>query len=383
MANTLTNLIPDAYAALDVVSRELVGFIPGVSRDPSTDRVAVGQTIRAPQTPANTAGGDVTAAMTLPAAANQTIANKGITIGKSRYFPFSWTGEEQYAMDKGPGFLTIQQDQIAQAMRAGVNEMEADLADAAYLAASRAYGTAGTAPFASDLSDPANIKKLLDDNGAPPSDRHLCINTTAGAKMRSLTQLTKVNEAGSSDPVRRGTLLDLDGFMIRESAQIKNHVKGTGAGYLVNQVAGYVVGDVTINVDTGTGTILAGDVVTFAGDTNKYVVTTGFAGPGAGVIVLAAPGLQQTLADNVAMTIGNSFAANVGHTRQAIQLATRLPALPKEGDLAIDRYTITDPVSGISFEIAAYPGYRMITYQILVAWGVKAIKPEHIVILLG
>ena len=38
MANTLTNLIPDLYTALDVVSRELVGMIPGVTRDASGDR---------------------------------------------------------------------------------------------------------------------------------------------------------------------------------------------------------------------------------------------------------------------------------------------------------------------------------------------------------
>ncbi len=379
MPNTLTDLIPDAYAALDVVSRELVGFIPHVNRDPSTDRVAVGQTVRAPQTAANTAGGDVTAAMALPAAAYQTVGNKGITITKSRFFPFSWTGEEQYAMDKGPGFLTIQQDQIAQAMRAGVNEMEADLADAAYKAASRAYGTAGTTPFATDLSDPAQMKKILDDNGAPPSDRHLCINTTAGAKMRSLAQLTKVNEAGSADPVRRGTLLDLDGFMIRESAQIKNHTKGTGAAYVTS--GSHAVGAMTIAVITGTGTILAGDVVTFAGDTNKYVVKTGLTGPGS--FVINEPGLFTTIANGTAVTVGNNYAANVAHTRQSIQLATRLPALPKEGDLAIDRYTITDPVSGISFEIAAYPGYRMITYQVLIAWGLLAVKPEHIANLLG
>lgn len=382
MANTITNLIPDAYAALDVVSRELVGFIPSVARDATADEIAVGQTLRVPVSPANAAGGDVTAAMAFPSAANQTIANKTLTISKSRFFPFSWNGEEEKGVNKGPGFLTLKQDQIAQAFRAAINEMETDIATAAYKGASRAYGTAGTTPFASSLIDPANLKKILDDNGAP-ADRSLVIDTTAGAKMRGLTQLTNINQSGDASMLRQGTLLDLSGFMVRESAKIQSVTKGTGAAYAVDLVAGYPVGSTTIHVDTGTGTILAGDCVTFAGDTNIYVVATGFAGDGDGDIVLAEPGLRKALANDVAMTIGGNFTANVGFSRNSILLATRLPAVPSDGDLASDRAVITDERTGISFELAVYPGYRMNVYHVSVAWGVSVIKPEHAAILLG
>jgi len=48
MANTLTNLIPDFYNALDVVSREVTGFIPAVTADMTMERAALNQTVRSP-----------------------------------------------------------------------------------------------------------------------------------------------------------------------------------------------------------------------------------------------------------------------------------------------------------------------------------------------
>ena len=386
MANTLTSLIPDVYAALDVVSRELVGFISAVQRDPKADRVALNQTLRSIAAPSNTGGANITAAMSLPSASDQTIANKSMTISKSRYFPFSWTGEEQYSMDSGgPGYLTIEQGQIAQALRAAVNEIENDLADEFAAKASRAYGVAATDPFASNLADVAQVKKILDDNGAPASDRHLVISTGAGAALRTLSNFSKVNEAGTAEGVRRGVLLDVHDFAIRESAQINSATAGTASGSTTNS-AGYSVGDVTLTLaSAGTGTVLAGDVVTFAGDTNKYVITTGDADvSNGGTIVLSQPGLRVAMsAATKAITVVATSARNVGFTRNSMVLATRLPVIPKNGDMATDRETITDPLSGISFELAYYPGFRMGVYHLSINWGYMLVKPEHAAVLLG
>jgi hypothetical protein len=76
-------------------------------------------------------------------------------------------------------------------------------------------------------------------------------------------------------------------------------------------------------------------------------------------------------------------ARNMAFARSAIALATRAPALPPQGDSAIDRQIVTDPMSGLSFEIAQYAQYRQMQYEVSLAWGVAAIKPEHMAILLG
>lgn len=388
MANTLTNLIPDIYAALDVVSRELVGFIPAVARDSTADLVALNQTLQIPIAPINAAGGNITPAMSLPSASDQTIANTTLKITKQRFFPFSWAGEEQKSVDYGPGFLTLKQYQIAQAVRAAVNEMETDIAVAAYKGASRAYGTAATTPFgtAGDYSDAAQLRKILDDNGAPISDRTIVLSTAAGANIRA--KQAQAYMAGSNDLQRNGVLMDLAGFMFRESAQVPTVTAGAMAS-ATSTSAAFTVGQTVIPLATaGTGVVAAGDIVTFANDSNKYVVASvSFAGsnPASGdSITLAAPGLR--LAQGVAtraITVIATSARNIAFTRNSILLATRLPAVPAEGDLASDRITISDPRYGISLEFAVYPGFRMNVYHVSVCWGVSVIKPEHCAVLLG
>lgn len=378
MANTLTDLIPHLYAAMNTVSREQIGFISAVTLDSSAQRVALGQSIVSPVTQ-EAAARDVTPSVTPPDDGDQVIGNRTLTMTKSRAVPVRWNGEQALGIDNGPGMENVVRDQFAQAMRTLCNEMEGDLA-ALHRSASLAYGVAGTTPFAVDLSDTANIRKLLLDNGTQASDLQLVMNTTAGVNIMTLDQLNKVNEAGDDNLLRQGALGKIHGMELRESAQVKTHTKGTGTGYLVNDEFGYSTDSTVINVDTGSGTILEGDIVTFAGDSRKYVVAEPLSN---GSITIAAPGIQKALLDNTAITIGENFTANMAFSRSSMVLATRAPALPGGRDMAEDRITIVDPVSGLSFEISVYLQYRQLQYEVAMAWGVANFKPESSVVLLG
>lgn len=387
MSNTLTGLIPDLYAALDVVSRELIGFIPAVTVDSSVNRAAVGQEVKVPITPSSNSMIDTTPAMSVPSAADQTIAGTSIQITKSKAVPFSWEGNEQVGLNSGAGYLTIRANQIAQAMRTLANAVELDLA-ALYSTTSRAAGTVGTVPFITNTAALSAARKILVDNGAPTSDLQLVIDTNAGANLQTLFNINSARDKAAETLAGQGVLTMPSGVAIRESAQVYNPASGTMAG-ATSTSAAFTVGQTVIPLATaGTGVVAAGDVITFANDTNQYVVSAvSFAGanPASGdTITLAAPGLRK--AQGVAtraITVLATSPRNMAFSRSAIVLATRMPERPQEGDMAIDVMTIQDPRSGLAFEVSMYPGYRKIRYEIALAWGVKNIKPEHTATLLG
>jgi len=382
--NVITGLLPDLYQGLDVVSREQVGFIPGVTRNAGAERAAVGENVTYHVAPASVAT-DIAPAMAIPEPADQTIGTGQLQITKSRSVQFGWNGEEMKGLNNGPGAMSVQADQFAQALRTLTNEIEADLAVEAYGAASRMYGAAGTTPFGTNTGETAQLKKILDDNGAPLSERSLILDTSAGASLRTLSQLTKVNEAGTAMTLRDGELLNLNNFSIKESAQILTPAVGTGDS-ATTDATGYAVGKTVIALDSaGTGTVLAGDVVTFAGDTNQYVVASGDTDvSNGGSITLNAPGLRVAIpASTTAITVKAAGARNIGFARSALQLVTRAPALPNGRDAAVEDFMMIDPRSGLAFEIRIYEGYHKMMATVGASWGVKATKEDHIAGLFG
>lgn len=380
MANTLTDLAADIYKAADIVGRELVGFIPASTVNAGSEQAAVGQTVRSFATPAATAV-DISPSMTIPEGTDQTLTNKTLTITEQRGVQIPYTGEDIRFLDGGAGYETVYGAQIQQAMRTLVNEMEADLAGEAYKNASRAVGTAGTTPFASNFNTVAEARQILADNGMPVNDGQvsLVVSTAAGTNLRNLASLQQVNTAGGDDLLRRGELLNLQGVSLKESAQVISHTKGTGTSYLVND-ASSAIGDTTIAADGGSGTILAGDIITIAGDSNNYVVNTALSG---GSLAIGDTGLRAAAADNAAITVGNSYTANVMMHRAGLELAMRAPAKPVGGDAAEDVLVVQDPTSGLVFEVAVYKGFNKAMIQVGAVWGYKAWNSDAMAVVMG
>lgn len=390
MANTLTNLIPNIYEALNIVSRERVGFIPAVTKNSSAERAALNQSILVPIAPAVTSEADNTPAVTAPDTGDNTIDSVTMTISNSKHIPVRWNGEETKGLQGAGNFGDIKTQRFAQAFRRLSNLIEADVA-LSYKEASRAVGTAGTTPFntANDISDFANVLRVLDDNGCPPDGLKLVLSNAAVQNLRGKqSNFYKANEAGTDELLRDGKIMRAMGFDIGQSGQVIRHTKGTAASATLTS-ADYAVGSTALTLaSAGTGTFVAGDMVNIAGENNGiwYGVASGDTDVSdGGTLTLNKPGLTiaQTTNTSAVTVPASNWYANLAFHPTAIQLITRAAAMPEDGDMAEDSIMVTDPVSGLVFEVLQYKQFRQTVYHVSIAWGYKVIKPAHVAVLFG
>lgn len=377
MPNTLTAIAPLAYSAAQTVSQEPSAVLDAIRLDFDAKNVAVGDTVYVPVAPTR-AVQTYTPAMTTTAGTDAVATSVGITITNRDYADWHLTGEQIRSLSNAGNAQEWVRQIIAQAMRAIRNNAEATANAAIKVGASRAAGTAGTTPFASDINAIADVRKILADNGAPLADLRLITDTAASLNLRKLGIIQQAYQAGSDEERRSGNLLRQFGFSIGESAGIAVHTKGAGASYVTSGSTAPKVTDIALV--TGTGTVLAGDVVTFAADANnKYVVGTGVAAPG--TISLNRPGARVTIATANAMTIGNSYTANLAFERSAVVGVMRAPEIPVGGQI-----TGVMPISdgrGMDYTLVEVTGDGMITYRLHLNYGFKVVQPEHVAILMG
>jgi len=381
MSNVLTALAPVLYTAAQVVSNEPYACLKGITTSYDDKSVAKGDTVYVPVAPVRALTDFVPAAVTVQGD-DSTPTNVGVKITFAKKASWYLTGEQVQSLENGGDNATEMARQwIQQSMRSLRNFAEADAAVQIKSGASRAYGTAGTNPFATDLSGLTNLYKILKDNGAPMADLQLVIDTTAALSLRNQSIIQMAYQAGSDTERRNGNFLEQFGFTINESAGIVQHTKGTGASYVFN--GAHALGAQAITAKTGTGTVLAGDIMAMGSDTNKYVAV---GDPSAALISapgtfnIGRPGLKVARADADTMTIGNNYTPNVAFERSAVMGVYRPPFMPENP--TITQMKISDQ-SGLTFLLCEIAQYGQRSWELHLAGGCKVVQGEHVGILLG
>jgi hypothetical protein len=352
--------------------------------------VAIGDSVTVPIAPAATTG-TYSPAMTASAGTDKIADSTTVTISANKVVSWHLTGEQQRSLQNGASDKDWVKQMIAQGMRALRNDAETDLCSAIYKGASKAYGTAGTTPFATTIDEIPNIYKILKDNGAPMSDLQMIINTSAGLNARKLGIIQQADQAGSDAERRSGNFLKQFGFSIKESAGIASHTKGTATGFQI-VAAGEAAGQTTLSFDgSDSGTIIAGDVLTIGTgggsgtgtdyDT-KYVINdpSTLTGAASGNVIIGRPGLKVARVNDDEGVLGSSYTANLAFERSAVVGIMRPPLIPASP--LIKQMMISDDM-GMTYLMVEIVGDGMITWRLHLAYGFKVVNSEFCVNLLG
>ena len=375
MANTYDDIIPKILAQGLSVLRGVTIMPRLVNRNYDGAAAEQGSVINVPIPPSVTTV-PVTPSATAPDAAGVTFSTTPVELAYHEEAPFAMGDKERTEVMVGAESMAVRSAAISLG-----NRINSTILTAMDVGASVAVGTAGTRPFGTlDLADAPFT--LLDEHLIGPEDRRCIFAPNAKGRLLALPEMTSRDFVNDMSALQNGTFSGQTnlGASWWSSAAVPTHTRGTAnTAYDVNSGGGLAVGATTIPVDTGTGTILAGDVVTFAGDTeNQYVVATALA---SGSFTIAAPGLKVAIADNADVTVAAAHRSNFAFQREAIVAAFCPFQASSAGLVATDQ--MMDEETGISLRVEVIRQHKRDRWSLDAMWGTKVVRPEGVIKIMG
>ena len=239
-------------------------------------------------------------------------------------------------------------------------------------------GTAGTTPFTDGTTDDAtDLRKILNVQLAPVQDRWAVIDPDAEAKALGVRAFQDLSWNGSTAAIIEGNLNRKMGFGWFQDQNVLTHTKGTGTGYVVTGVE--PIGSTTLALSVGSGTIVVGDIITIAGDTQTYTVLVGIAAPGT---ITISPALRVATVGSDAVSIVDTHVVNLGFHRDAIAFASR-PLQRYGSEFGVISSTAIDPISGLALRVEATHEHKRLRFSYDILYGAAVVRPELGARLLG
>lgn len=371
MANVLTAVTPKLLAMGLLALRE-AAFMPQiVNRQYEAEAGKQGSTIDV-SIPASITAVAVTPGPTPPASTDVTPTSVPITLDQWFDASFHLTDKELKEIDMG--ILPMEASEAIKALANNVNSYLLGLYKKFY----GYVGTAGTTPFASNTVDVTNARKALFKQLAPRGDLRMVIDPDAEANALNLTPFQDTSWSNSDRTIKEALIERKLGFNWFPHQLIPTHTKGTATSITtaVDTAAGSAT--IILKVASGTGTLVEGDIITIAGQSQTYVVTAGKTLDTTGVIVPIAPNLVAAVDGDptpVAITLKASHIANLAIHRDAIAFASR-PFKNVEPGLGSITETAVDPDSGLTLRLEITREHKQTKYAYDILYGAAVVRRE-------
>ena len=373
MANTLNAVMGKILAQGLLALRQQAAIVRLVNSDWSDEVAQKGDTVNVP-IPSAIAAQDVVPGATPPATGDIAPTTVPIVLDKWKEAPFYLTDKDVGEIVKGTRNM-----QVSEAVKSITNQVATDLY-AQYKGVYGYEGTAGTTPFGTgvEVMSATNMRKRLNKQLAPVDDRRLILDPDAEAVALGLRAFQDQSWRGDGKGIVDGQIGKKLGFDVFMDQLVPTHTSTplTAGAATVNGAHAAGVKAVSIAKATNASPLVEGDVISFAGDQQTYVVTAAVTLAVGNTTVSIEPGLAVAKAGGEAMTLRASHVVNLGFHRDAFALAIRPLGTPDgfTGGSAI--MAAQDPVTGLGLRLEITREHKRTRYSFDVLYGVKLVRRE-------
>lgn len=398
MANTLTAIMPKILARGLMTLRERCIMPRLVNGDYSTEAAQKGTTIDVPIPTAVTTTNVAPAEVPIAGVATVTSTVQVSLSNWKQNQPIYLTDKELCDIDRNAHYLPMQ---LAEAVRALARDVNQSIF-AKYKGTTRgvfgACGTGGVTPFGSGVTvlSATDARKVLNRQVCPKDSRRAVLDWDAEAMALSLSQFSDAEKIMSADVKIEGEIGKKFGIDWFADDDVPTHTSGTCktlVGTLVINNAALGATSIILTSNSASDdakTIVQGDILTIAGDTQKYVVIG--AGPytlsgstGAQTVTISIyPGLRFDPAGTEACTIALSHVVNLVFHRDAFAFATR-PLVQATVDLELGSKILSmqDAQTGLVLRLEVSRQHKQVAWEFDILWGTELVRPEMAMRILG
>lgn len=232
-----------------------------------------------------------------------------------------------------------------------------------------------------NVQDATTVRKILNEQLAPLDDRWFVMDPAAEANALNVRAFQDMSFHGDARAILEGDIRRRLGFAWAMNQNIPSHTAGTVTGTISTDSGGHAVGATSITVDAGSGEAIAlkeGDIVTFAGDSQTYVVTADLTvGASASGALGISPPLQvaQGGAVNLTVVSTGTQVQNLAFHRDAIGFATR-PLERHSTRFGIVSESMPDPISGLTLRLEVKLEHKRLRWSFDMLYGAAVLRPE-------